>query len=74
MNDFTKENKKNVSLIFDAKKKDAPTNYSWQYYGEHPEMKKYLIHEHTNNGYSLRDSRTNNIVISASFSLESFLE
>ena len=73
MNDFTKDNKNNVSLIFDAKK-DELINFSWLHYCEHPEMKKYLVNDKNDNGYSLRDIRTNNIVISATFSLESLLK
>lgn len=72
MNDFTKDNKDNVSLIFDAKK-DRPINFAWAAYCEHPEMKKYLIHERTDNGYSLRDTRTNKVVMSASFALDRYL-
>ena len=73
MNDFTKENKNNMTLIFDAKK-DELLNYSWFHYCEHPKMKQYLINEKTNHGYQLRDIRTNKIIMGASFSLEGYLK
>lgn len=73
MNDITKENKNNVSLIFDAKKDEA-INYSWLHYCKYPEMKGYLIHEHIGNQYILRDIRTNNIIMGATFSLEKYLK
>lgn len=71
MNDFTKDDKNNVHLIFDAQKESI--NFSWDHYLKYPEMKKYLVNEVTENGYQLRDARTNNIVMSASFSLQEFL-
>lgn len=62
----------NVSLIFDAKKEDL--NYSWFHYCEHPEMKKYLKHEKFEGGYRLVDTRTNQTVLCASFSLQNKLK
>lgn len=73
MNDFTKEDKNNVILIFDSKK-DEGINFSWAHYCRHPEMKKYLVNERNDNGYSLRDTRTNQIILSASFSLKGYLK
>jgi len=72
MNDLTKDNKNNVSLIFDAKKELL--NYSWSHYLHHPEMKKYLVNEHVEGQWRLRDERTNQVVMSASFSLERYLK
>lgn len=72
MTDFTKEAPNNVSLIFDVKK--DVLNYSWFHYLEHPEMKKFLVNKKIENGYILRDIRTDDIVLSASFCLEKYLK
>jgi len=65
-------NMTNVSLIFDKKK--SPVNYSWVHYCEHPEMKKYLVHEKTEHGYQLRDKRTNDVIMTGSMPLEVHLK
>lgn len=62
----------NVSLIFDKKK--SILNYSWTHYCEHPEMKKHLIQEKIGDCYQLRDTRTNNIVLSGSMPLNNYLK
>lgn len=71
-NDFTKYEPNNVSLIFDNKKEAI--NFSWSHYCEYPEMKKYLTHVKVGPNYGLVDSRTNKVVMEASFSLEMFLK
>ena len=65
-------NMTNVSLIFDKKK--STLNYDWMHFCEHPEMKKYLVHEETEHGYQLRDTRTDRVVMQASMPLDSHLK